>query len=148
MNTIAPRLVLDTNILITIIGTRSPFRWVFDYLIRGQFILCVSNDILLEYQEVLTRKTNYKVAENVVNFLLVSPFTQKTETYFNFNLIAADDSDNKFVDCALAANADFIVSNDRHFQILKTVGFPSVPVMTLPEFQERFNPPPAHDEEV
>src|SRR5688572_8311903 len=121
MNTYVPKLVLDTNIFITIIGTRSPLRWIFDHLIRGQIILCVSNDILLEYQEVLANKTSREVAENVVNFLLVSPFTQKTETYFNFNLIAADASDNKFVDCALAANADFIVSNDKHFQVLKTI---------------------------
>lgn len=138
MNITAPKLVLDTNILIASIGTRSPFRWIFDCLIAGKVILCVSNEILLEYQEILAQKTNRQVSENVANFITISPFSVKTEIYFNFSLIHADPSDNKFVDCAIAANADFIVSNDKHFQALKTVEFPKVSVVTLPEFEERY----------
>lgn len=128
MNTTAPKLVLDTNILIAAIGTRSPFRWIFDCLISGKIVLCVSNDILMEYQEILAKKTNQEVAENVANFITVSPFTVKTDIYFNFGLITADPSDNKFIDCAIAANADFILSNDKHFQTLKTIDFPKVKV--------------------
>ncbi len=57
MNTITPRIVLDTNILITIIGKKSPFRWIFDHIISGKLILCISNEILLEYQEILAIKS-------------------------------------------------------------------------------------------
>lgn len=115
MNTAAPRIVLDTNILISSIGRLSPFRWIFECIVQGEFVLCLSNDILLEYREVLARKTNQQVAENVTNFLLVSPFTKMVDIYFNFELIKADLSDNKFVDCAITANADYLVSNDKHF---------------------------------
>ncbi len=138
MNTTAPRIVLDTNILIASIGRKSPFRWIFDCVIQGRIILCVSNDIMFEYQEILSRKTNTKVAENVVNFITVSPFTEKVDIYFNFELILADSSDNKFVDCVIASNAFCLVSNDKHFQVLNTVEFPKVTVLTLPEFEERF----------
>ena len=79
MNTTALKIVLDTNILIAIIGRRSPFRWVFDCIIEGKIILCVSNEILFEYQEILTKKTSAEVAENVVNFITINPFTEKTE---------------------------------------------------------------------
>lgn len=138
MNIIAPKIVLDTNILIAIIGRRSPYRWIFDRLIEGKLGLCVSNEILLEYREVLERKTSTEVAENVIDFLIVHPATIQTQTYFRFGLISEDDDDNKFVDCAIASNAHAIVSNDRHFQSLKTIGFPRVSILTLVEFVEQF----------
>lgn len=138
MNTTALKIVLDTNILIAIISKKSPFRWIFDCIIEGKIILCVSNEILFEYQEILTRKTNAEVAENIVNFITVSPFTVKTDIFFNFNLIKEDADDNKFVDCAIASNAICLVSNDNHFQILKTIDFPQVIVLRLQEFEAKY----------
>jgi putative PIN family toxin of toxin-antitoxin system len=138
MNTTALKIVLDTNILIAIIGKKSPFRWIFDCFIEGRLILCVSNEILLEYQEILTKKTSSEVAENVINFITVNPFTEKTEIFFNFDLIAEDEDDNKFVDCAIASNAICIVSNDKHFQVLKTIDFPKLTILNLPEFEENY----------
>jgi uncharacterized protein len=138
MNTTALRLVIDTNIFIAIIGKKSPFRWIFDCLIHGKIQLCVSNEILFEYREILTQKTNEEVAENVIEFLSISPFVEKTEIYFKFNLIAADKDDNKFVDCAIAANAEYLVSNDKHFQVLKTIDFPKVAILRLQEFEEKY----------
>ena len=128
MNTTAPAIVLDTNILVAIIGRRSPYRWIFDRLIDGSLALCVSNEILLEYLEVLERKANSEVAENVVNFITIHPATKLTQIYFRFNLIQEDEDDNKFVDCAIASNAVCIVSNDAHFRKLKSLTFPKVPV--------------------
>ena len=132
------KIVLDTNILVAIIGRRSPYRWIFDRLIDGNISLCVSTEILLEYREILERKNSAEVAENVINFIDVHPATEKTEIYFKFNLIADDPDDNKFVDCYIAANAEFIVSNDAHFQKLKQLDFPRIEVLTLKEFEERF----------
>jgi len=138
MNITALKVVLDTNILIAIIGRKSPFRWIFDCIIQGRIILCVSNDILFEYQEILAKKTSLDVAENVVNFITINPYTEKTDIYFNFGLISEDADDNKFVDCAIASNAVCLVSNDKHFQILKTIDFPKVKVLELQEFEEKY----------
>lgn len=77
MNTAGLRIVLDTNILIAIIGRKSPFRWIFGLIIVGQLILCISNEILLEYQEILARKTNQDVADNFINFLTLSEFMKQ-----------------------------------------------------------------------
>lgn len=49
-------------------------------------------------------------------------------------LIQADPDDNKFVDCAFAANATYIVSNDRHFDVLSKIDFPKIQVLKLIEF--------------
>lgn len=138
MNTTALRVVLDTNVLIASIGRRSPFRWLFDAAIIGRVRLCVSNEILFEYQEILASKTSSEVAENVINFITVSPHTLKVDIFFNFGLITSDPSDNKFVDCAIAANADCIVSNDKHFQVLRTTEFPQINIFTLREFEDNY----------
>jgi putative PIN family toxin of toxin-antitoxin system len=132
------KIVLDTNILVAIIGRRSPYRWLFDYLIDGKIALCVSNEILLEYEEVLARKASVEVAENVISFIDTHSATIRTDIYFNFNLITDDADDNKFVDCFISASADCLVSNDSHFQKLKTLEFPRINVMTLAEFESQF----------
>jgi predicted nucleic acid-binding protein len=58
----------------------------------------------------------------------------KTEIYFRWNLISVDYDDNKFVDCAISAGAKCIVSNDKHFKILKEIDFPKLEVITDDEF--------------
>jgi uncharacterized protein len=132
------KVVIDTNILIAIIPKKSPFRWIFDCLIEGDLILCVSSEILLEYREILERKNGVAVAENVINFIVASPFTHKTEIYYNFHLIKQDEDDNKFVDCAISANAFCLVSDDNHFNVLKTVEFPIVNLLRLNDFEKEY----------
>ena len=53
-----------------------------------------------------------------------------------WNLIADDPDDNKFVECALNAGADYIVTNDKHFNVLKNVDFPMVKVVDIMEFRK------------
>ena len=65
---------------------------------------------------------------------LNSPFVRLVDPYFRFNLIQSDVDDNKFVDCAIAANAVFIVSEDTHFNVLKEIAFPCVNVIRLERF--------------
>jgi predicted nucleic acid-binding protein len=98
----------------------------------------VSTDILFEYKEVLLRKTNNAIAENILSFISSNPFTQKIDIFFNFHLITTDESDNKFVDCAIASGAICIISNDHHFNILKLIDFPKVNVLKLFEFDDEY----------
>ncbi|MDM8563931.1 PIN domain-containing protein, partial [Candidatus Marithioploca araucensis] len=75
----------------------------------------------MEYQEILAIKTSQEVADNLSHFLAI---VVKTEIFYQFHLISEDEDDNKFVDCAIAANAVCLVSNDKHFKVLKTIKFP------------------------
>ena len=138
MNTTGVRVIIDTNVLVAIISKNSPSRWIFDLVASGKIQICFSTDILLEYNEILQIKTNSKIAENIVNFLISNPFAEQTDIFYNFNLIEKDSTDNKFVDCAISGNTEYIISNDKHFQILKTIGFPKVKVLTVVEFEKRF----------
>ena len=56
------------------------------------------------------------------------------KTYYKFGLLN-DEDDNKFVDCAIASNADFIVSHDRDFNVLQQIDFPKVLVINSDQFE-------------
>lgn len=129
-------VVVDTNCLLRMIPLRSKYRQAWESFLDGKYILCVSNEIISEYMEILTVKVSSTFAENIVGAILRSPFVRRFDPQFHFNLIEADPDDNKFVDCAIIANADFIVSEDSHFRVLKTISFPKVNVLTLDEFSE------------
>lgn len=58
-------------------------------------------------------------------------------SYFRFDLIKKDKDDNKFVDCAIAANANFIVSEDKDFRVLKKIAFPKVEVLGVEKFRKK-----------
>lgn len=130
------RVVLDTNCLISSLSRHGEYYPVWKGFQLGRYCLCVSNDILSEYQEMIALKTSEEVARNVVNLLLKRRNVEFIDPHFKFHLIEADKDDNKFVDCAIAANATFIVSEDKHFDVLETIPFPKVLVMRLREFLE------------
>lgn len=81
-------------------------------------------------------KTNELVADSVINVILNCPGTIYVDPTFHFHLIDSDDDDNMFVDCAIVANASFIVSEDSHFKILNKITFPQVNLIRLEEFKK------------
>lgn len=134
------RIVLDTNILLVSIPKKSPYRIIFDSLRQHRFTLLISNEILSEYEEIITEKTTTSIAKHIVGMLLTLKNVEKTEIYFKWNLIEQDPDDDKFSDCAIAGNVDFLISNDRHFNILKQVDFPKVSCLNIDEFVELLTP--------
>ena len=75
-------------------------------------------------------------ASFTVEMLLKSPNIVQTIPYYTWNLIYADPDDNKFVDCALNAGADYLVTNDKHFKVLRKVDFPRIKVVDIETFME------------
>lgn len=130
------RIVLDTNCLIASLSRRGQFYPVWKGLQTGKYILCVSTDILEEYAEKLTEKMSVEVASNVIHLILESENVELINPYFSLHLIEADHDDDKFVDCAFAANATYIVSDDSHFDVLKEIQFPKLLVLKLIKFLE------------
>lgn len=128
------KIVLDTNVLLVSIGRNSETNWIFQLLLDGEITLCVTTDILLEYEEKIAEHTNRRFAENTMDVLLSLDNLIRIEKYFFWELIPNDADDNKFVDCAVAAGADFIISEDRAFRHLKNVKFPKVHCLRIAEF--------------
>jgi len=130
----AYRVVLDTNALVASFSKASPSNLIWRGLLEGKYTLCVSNDILWEYQEIIAQKTTPEIAENVISYLINSQFVEMITPYYHFELITTDRDDNKFIDCAIAANATFIVSDDKHFLHLQQIDYPRLLVIKIMEF--------------
>ena len=120
------RIVLDTNCLLQSLPSNSPYHKVWESVLNGEFQLCVNTEILNEYEEILSGKTTKEIAHNVVEAIARLSTT--------FGLITEDPDDNKFVDCAIAADAELIVTNDKHFDVLRTVSWPKLTIIKLKEF--------------
>ncbi len=128
------RIILDTNILLASIARKSKFRLIFDKLIAGDFTLIVSNEIISEYQEIIEQKTNAIIAANIIEMILSLENVIKQDVYFQWNMIDIDKDDNKFTDCAVAGNADYLVTNDKHFNGIKDIEFPKLELIDIYEF--------------
>jgi len=127
-------IVLDTNCLLQIISRRGVYYDLWLAFLAGKYVLCVSTEILQEYEEILCQQTSPRVADIVIETILCAPNVKRFDPRYKWGLISADPDDNKFVDCAIIANAGYIVSDDNHFKILKEISFPQVIVIQLNEF--------------
>ena len=128
-------VVIDTNSLLQILGAHSKF-------LDEEFVLCISNDILLEYEEILKAKASPLAADLFLKTIVHSQNVLRKDPYYRLNLISSDPDDNKFVDCAFACQAEYVVTDDTHFSILKTIPFPVIFVKSLDKFCEDY--PDAH----
>ena len=125
------RLVLDTNSLIQCISRRSRYHDLWLSFIDGRNQLCVTTEILNEYVEILQRETTENFASIMLEVILNNPNTLFINVFYKFNLIIADPDDNKFIDCAIAAQAKYIVTEDHHYDVLRDLEFPKVDIIGL-----------------
>ncbi|MDR1813636.1 MAG: putative toxin-antitoxin system toxin component, PIN family [Tannerella sp.] len=128
------RIVLDTNCLLASLPATSPFHAIWAAYLYGDLTLCISNEILSEYAEIIGRKTNAVVLNAVLNTIIKNENSFFIDPQYHLHLITSDPDDNKFIDCAFAAQATYIVSNDKHFNILKEIDFPKINVITISDF--------------
>lgn len=136
METSSIKVVLDTNVLLVSISSKSKYHWIFKRLLEHGYELFITNDILTEYEEIITQKYNASVSKNVIRTLLLLPNVYKVDIYYNWNLVTNDADDNKFVDCAIASNAQVLVTQDKHFDVLKNIEFPRVDVIGVLDFEK------------
>jgi len=129
------KIVLDTNCLIVCLPATSPYYCLWKAFREMRITICYTTDIINEYSEVLPDFFTHPFVNDVINELLLSPNVVKTNNYYRWNLITADPDDNKFADCALNAGADFLVTNDRHFNVLKSLYFPPIKVIDIKSFK-------------
>ena len=127
-------IVLDTNCLLMSLSRRSPYYPIWKNFTKGKYTLCVTNEILAEYEEILTEKVGAQIASNVITAILDLPNTRMVQVFYHLHLITADPDDNKFVDCAFKANARYIVTQDHHYDVLKTIPFPYIDVIGIEDF--------------
>jgi predicted nucleic acid-binding protein len=121
--------------LLPAVFPHSKYHWLWQSFRQGAFTLCYSNEIIAEYEELLSRLYPPAMTENTLFLLFNSPNVARITPWYKWNLIEADPDDNKFADCALNAGADYIVTNDRHFNVLKSLNFPPITVVNIETFK-------------
>ena len=94
--------------------------------------------MLLEYEEIISARFSEEVAKSVIRTLLHLENVTLVTPFFKWDLIANDKDDNKFVDCYLISNSNVLVSNDKHFECLRTIEFPKVNVIKIDDFKSLF----------
>ena len=131
------RIVIDTNCLLAILPSQSPYHKVWTDFLNQEIEICISNEVLMEYEEILSIKTSPFFANAIIKTLLNKRNLIRVTPVWRFNLITSDPDDNKFVDCAICGQAEYLVSNDKHFKVLNDIQFPSITLVTLQEYITR-----------
>jgi uncharacterized protein len=129
----AIRAVIDTNVLVASLSSRSEYHWLVRQLLDEKIDVYVTGEIMLEYEEVLNWKYSFLTATLFLNALKELPNVYFTEIYFRWMLLK-DEDDNKFADCYIAAGAQYLLTHDKGFNILKELAFPKINVISLHEF--------------
>ena len=127
------KVVLDTNCFISCIGKKSIYRNVFDCFLNSTYELCLSTEVLLEYEEIFTSKWGVEVTENLFARMLKADNISFFNNYFDFNL-SKDIDDDKFINLYIASNSDFLITNDNDILQFKNNPFPPLKIFTLQEF--------------
>jgi len=130
------RIVVDTNCLLASVPPKGNYYWLYEAFRTGKFEWLISNEILAEYLEKLSHIFSENTAFVVYSALSISPYVNFTEPFYKWQLMHNDPDDNKFVDMAIAGNANYLVTNDRHFDILKGIEFPRINIISLDEFKK------------
>jgi len=127
-------VVIDTNILLISLPSGSPYHFIIECFNEEKYRMVLTTEIFLEYEEILKFKSNATIAFNILNALIEAPNIIPTDVHFKWNLISADKDDNKFIDAYLSAKADYLVTNDVHFNEAKKIKFPKLNIISADEF--------------
>jgi putative PIN family toxin of toxin-antitoxin system len=128
------KVVIDSNVLLVAIGKRSKHRLIWNTFVEGKYQLIISESIVHEYEEILKMYSAPGAAELVLETFIESPDIIFKRIYCSWNAILADPDDNKFFDVAVAANADYLVTNDAHFKEAELLVFPKVSIISADQF--------------
>lgn len=128
-----PKVVLDTNVFVSAILLKGSSALIMEKWRQGKFVLLISADIFEEYFEVIARPKFKQKEEDIKE--LAALLTEKAvavEPRIRIKEIEADPEDDKFLECAVAGRADFIVSGDHH--LLDIGDYRGIKILSLADF--------------
>ena len=100
----------------------------------------VSNTVLTEYKEIIGAKCGaaaWADMSRFIDLIAISGNLITIQPHYQFRVIGADPDDNAFTDCAIAAHADYVITEDKHFSPLANAGYKPQPI-TPQLFIERY----------
>ncbi len=126
------KVVVDTNILISsLIFPGRVVVEIFDEIIDGQIMLGISEDIIREFIRVCVYKFEYDPEKTVKIAEIIRRISKIITPSKKFNVIT-DEADNRILECAVAFDADYIISGDKH--LLKLKKYKNIKILSPYEF--------------
>ena len=131
------RVVVDTNVFVSSFFGGNPLK-IVDLCKSGQLTLCLSKPIIDEYVEVLQLlglKNERELSE------LLSLFAHGFHVLFSaktpeLHLVEEDPDDDKFIECAVALKADFVISGDK--ALIAIQDYMGISIVTPKEFLDSY----------
>ena len=133
------RVVADTNILVSALQFGGKPKQLLDRAADGHVDLAISEAIITETLRVLRDKfhrTPEWLAETLQQLLVVARLVEPTE---HLAVVEADPTDDRILECAVAAVGEVIVSGDSH--LLNLESFRGIPILRVAEFLSRVQSP-------
>jgi putative PIN family toxin of toxin-antitoxin system len=130
------RVVADTNVLVSALQFGGKPKQLLDLAVDGQVDLAVSAEIVEEILRVLGQKFDRKsewLTEADRHLRVITRIVAPTEP---IRAIEADPTDDRILECAVAAGAEVIVSGDTHLLALGT--FRGIRIQRVAEFLRDF----------
>jgi uncharacterized protein len=136
------RIVIDTNVMVSALIQRSyPYRIIYDLFIEGKIQLCISDELLSEYYEVLSREKFSKFQDFFIRAeALLADIESKSVKYFptiELDLIS-DDDDNMILELADECLADFVITGNTTDFTFPT--YKQTKIVTPREYWENYYP--------
>lgn len=120
---------IDTNVILGMFTRGHAYSPLLHGWLAGRFLWAVNTEILCEYDEIMARQASSQKADHMRRIMeLGAHAILRVSPTFHFRLITADADDDKFADCAIAAEADYIVTCDAHFEVLRRSGYKPQPI--------------------
>ncbi|MBI4744108.1 MAG: putative toxin-antitoxin system toxin component, PIN family [Actinobacteria bacterium] len=132
-----PKVVVDTNILIsaTVFGGLPDD--VLDLARGGEVELVISPTILEEFSRILRAKFSFSPEKIIEALLEIRSLSTMVEPKIKLGVIRNDEPDNRILECAVFTRANYIVSGDtRHLQSLKE--YQGIKILSPSEFLRLF----------
>ncbi|MDP2754519.1 MAG: putative toxin-antitoxin system toxin component, PIN family [Nitrospirota bacterium] len=129
------KVVLDTNVFVSALGWRGASREIFKDCIEGSLELFISTEIFDEIKGVLNYPKFKFSQDEIAEFLdQILEVGNLVETKVKVEKIKDDPSDNKFLECAVTVDADYIISRDSH--ILKIKEFEGIKLISPEDYMK------------
>jgi uncharacterized protein len=126
-------VVIDTNVLVSSLSSKSKYHRIITLILNGDINLYLTDEILLEYEEIISLKYSSSTSTFFIHALKELPNVFFVKIYYYWQLLN-DEDDNKFSDCYIASPATILVTNDKGFNKLKNVDFPKIFCLTIEDY--------------
>jgi len=131
------KVVFDTNVLISAILFGGHPRKCFELVLEGKIELFISKGIIDEFEGVLKRE-KFGIPEETLRYIISSldSIANFVNPEAKYDIVEKDPEDNKFIECAIAADADFIISGDAH--LLEISQFRKTKILNPSDFLKQY----------